>query len=99
MNIEWVVELLLITGCIGHTRSSHEKFSVKKVLLEISQNSQENTCVGVSFLIKLQGSGLQLYKKGDSGTGAFLEFCDISQNTYSYRTPLVAASLTYQGYG
>ena len=28
--------------------------SVKKLLLEISQNSQENTCVRVSFLIKLQ---------------------------------------------
>ena len=26
----------------------------KKVLLEISQNSQENTCARVSFLIKLQ---------------------------------------------
>ena len=26
----------------------------KKVFLEISQNSQENTCVRVSFLIKLQ---------------------------------------------
>ena len=32
--------------------------SVKKVLLEISQKSQENTCVKVSFLIKLQESGL-----------------------------------------
>ena len=28
--------------------------SVKKVLLKILQNSQENTCVKVSFLIKLQ---------------------------------------------
>ena len=28
--------------------------SVKKVFLEISQNSQENTCAMVSFLIKLQ---------------------------------------------
>ena len=28
--------------------------SVKKVFLEISQNSQENTCARVSFLIKLQ---------------------------------------------
>ena len=35
--------------------------SVKKVFLEISQNSQENTCARVSFLIKLQSSGLQLY--------------------------------------
>ena len=35
--------------------------SLKKVFLEISQNSQENTCARVSFLIELQASGLQLY--------------------------------------
>ena len=29
----------------------------EKVSLEISQNLQENTCVRVSFLIELQGSG------------------------------------------
>ena len=33
----------------------------KKVFLEISQNSQENTRARVSFLIDLQDSGLQLY--------------------------------------
>ena len=38
-----------------------QRCSVKKVFLEISQNSQENTCARVSFLIKLQVSGLQLY--------------------------------------
>ena len=32
--------------------------SVKEVLLEISQNSQENSCTKVSFLIKLQASTL-----------------------------------------
>ena len=37
----------------GH-RCSHRRCSVKKVFLEISQNSQENTCARVSFLIKLQ---------------------------------------------
>ena len=37
------------------------KLSVKKVFLKTSQNSQENTFVGVSFLIKLQGSGLNLF--------------------------------------
>ena len=37
------------------------KCSVKKVFLKTSQNSQENTFVGVSFLIKLQASGLNLY--------------------------------------
>ena len=39
--------------------------SMKKRVLIIFQNLQENTCVGVSFLIKLQASG-------DSDTGVFL---------------------------
>ena len=34
--------------------------SVEKVFLEISQNSQENTCVRDCCLIKLQALGLQL---------------------------------------
>ena len=33
--------------------------SVKNVFLEISQNSQENACARVSFLIKLQAIGLR----------------------------------------
>ena len=33
----------------------------EKIFLEISQNSQENTCATVFFLIKLRASGLQLY--------------------------------------
>ena len=32
-----------------------------KLFLEISQNSQESTCARVSFLIKLQTCGQQLY--------------------------------------
>ena len=35
-------------------RSSHQRCSVKKGALEISQNSQKNTCARVAFLIKLQ---------------------------------------------
>ena len=31
-----------------------QRCSVKKVFLEISQNSQENTCARASFLIKLK---------------------------------------------
>ena len=38
-------------------RSSHQKCSMKKGVLEILQNSQENTCARVSFLIKLQALG------------------------------------------
>ena len=37
--------------------------SVKKVFLEISQNSQENTCIRVSYLIKLQaGATLTIFE-------------------------------------
>ena len=32
---------------------------MKEVFLEISQNSQENTCARVSFLVKLQALGLR----------------------------------------
>ena len=43
----------------------YEKCSMKKLFLEISQNSQENTCVRVSFLIKLQALG---------------QYCEVSKN-------------------
>ena len=53
--------------------SSRQMYSVKKVLLEISQNSQKNACARVSFLIKLprpatlikKRLGLQLFLKRD----------------------------------
>ena len=37
--------------------------SVEKVLLEISQNSQEKTCGRASFLIMLQSSACNFNKK------------------------------------
>ena len=46
-------------------------FLCEKMFLEISQNSQENSCAKVSFLIKLLAPGLQLYQKRTSGTGVF----------------------------
>ena len=52
--------------------SSQRRCSVKKVFLKISQNSKENTCARVSFLLKLQTSGLQIYQRRDSGTAVFL---------------------------
>ena len=38
----------------GLAEAVPQRCSVKKVLLEISQNPQGNTCARVSFLIKLQ---------------------------------------------
>ena len=55
----------------------------KKVFLEILENSQENTCPRVSFLIKLQASGLRtLFLQNTSGdcfmwatASNFFHFC------------------------
>ena len=52
---------LLIKKVVDSLEALVLRCSVKKMFLEISQNSQENTCARVFFLIKLQGSRLQLY--------------------------------------
>ena len=58
-----------------------QRYSVKKLFLEISQNSLENTCARANFT-----------KKEALAQVFSCEFYEISKNTYSYRTPLVAAS-------
>ena len=65
-----------------------QRCSVKKVFIEILQNLQDNTCTRVSFLIKLQALRLCL----TLAQVFSYEFCGISNNTFFYRTPLVAAS-------
>ena len=68
-----------------------QKCSVKKVFLEISQSSQENTFARVSFLIKLQACNF--IKKETLAQVFSCELCEISKNTFSCRTRLVAASV------
>ena len=46
-----------------YTEAVVQRCSIKKVFLEILQNSQENTCARVSFLIKLQGPAALLKKR------------------------------------
>ena len=45
---------MVYTSSSLKSRSSHPEMFYKKVFFEISQNSHENTCARVSFLIKLQ---------------------------------------------
>ena len=40
-------------------KSNHRRCSIKKLFLKISQNSQENTCARVSFLVKLESTLLK----------------------------------------
>ena len=53
--------------------------SIERMFLEISKNSQENTCARVSFEILAQVFSC--------------EFCEIFKNTFFYRAPPVAASV------
>ena len=68
-----------------------QRRSVKKVFLEISQNSQENTCARVSFSIKLP-QACNFIKKETLAQVLFCEFREISRNTCSHRALPVAAS-------
>ena len=81
-----------------------QRSSVKNVFSEISQSSQENTSAKVSFLIKLQAEAWNFVKKEtlaqawnfvkkETLAQVFsCEFCEISKNAFSYRTPPVIAS-------
>ena len=66
----------------GSYRSSHQRCSIKKVFLKISQNLQENTCARVSFLIKLQASVCHFIKKETLALLFSCEFFEISKNTF-----------------
>ena len=60
-----------------------QRYSVKKVFLEISQNLQENTCARVSFSIELQAEPATLLKKESLPQVFSCEYCEISKNTFS----------------
>ena len=65
-----------------NTEAVVQRYSLKKVFLEISQNSQENTCVIVSFLIKLQAWACKFIKKETLAQIFSCEFCGVSENTF-----------------
>ena len=76
-------------------RSSHQRCSVRKMFLEISQNSRENTCARVSFLIKLQVEvRCNFIKKENLALVFFYEFCKISKNTFFTEHLLATAFLS-----
>ena len=71
---------------IKHTEAVTIMFYEKSVI-EISQNSQENTCARVSFLIKLQVLACNLIKKETLAQVFSCEFCKMFKNNFFLRTP------------
>ena len=82
-----------------------KRCSFKKVFLEISLNSKENTGARVTFLTKLQVLDPSFFFNKVAGLRPAIllketlaqvfpcEFCEISKNIFSYRTPTAAASV------
>ena len=58
---EYYNEVAILMNISEFAEAVVQRCSAKKVFLEISQNSQENTCARVSFLIKLQASGFPVF--------------------------------------
>ena len=73
------------------TKSVPWRYSIKKLFLEISQNSPDNNCAKTYFLIKLQASACAFIKKETLAQVFSCEFWKISKNIFSYGTPLMAA--------
>ena len=92
------VTLMRVTFLREICRSSHQRSSIIKVFLEISQNSQENTCARVSFLIQLQASACNFIKKETLAQVCSCEFCEISKNTFFTEYLRAAASKYDENY-
>ena len=63
------------------------------MFLEISRNSQENTCARASFLIKLQAEACNFILKETLALVFSCESCQISKNTFCYS--IIYVSLYY----
>ena len=70
----------------GYFSEAATKGVLFKVFLEISQISQENTCLTVSYL------ACNCIKKETLEKVFSCKFCEISKSTFSYRKRPVAAS-------
>ena len=78
-------------------RSSHRRCFVRKVFLEILENSQENTCARVSFLIKLQASACNFIKKETLAQLFCCESCKIYKDTFFTEHLRTTASVQSRG--
>ena len=59
-----------------------QRCSIKKVLLEILQNSQKNTCARAPFLIKLQALPWNFIKKETLAQMFLCEFCEFLRRPF-----------------
>ena len=81
----WFEPTFIIIGFCVTRKAVAWGYTVKKVLLKISQNSQENACARVSIF--LQALACIFIKKETLAHALSCEFWEIFKNTFSYLTP------------
>ena len=91
INVSMTLELISHRESWLPVKAVAQRCFVKTVLLEILQNSQENTCARVFFLIKLRALVCNFIKKESLALVFLYEFCEIFKNNYCYGTSPVAA--------
>ena len=80
-------------------RRNYQRWSIKRMFLKTLQNSQETTCVGTSYLIKLQAA----LKKETPAQVFSCEFCEILKNAsyncfqieYKYNNTKMIGMISY----
>ena len=95
MFIKWFDCFTLRSPNVYVIRSSRQRCSVKLAFLEISQNSRENTCARVSFLIELQALACNFVKKETLAQVFSREIWGISKNTCFTEHVWTTASLLW----
>ena len=89
MTFQHLINYLIRTDREAATRG----VLCQKVFLEISQNSQENTCARVFFNTVAGLRPVTLFKKEALAQVFSCEFCELSKNSFCDKTTLVAASV------
>ena len=86
------IQRSIINGSFNSGRSIQRRCSVRKGVLEnFAKFTRKHLCRSL-FLIKLQ-TACNFIKKETLAKVFSYEFCEISKNTFCYRTPLLAASV------
>ena len=78
-------KVLGLAGKVNRTsvcRGSRPKGSFRKILWEISQNSQKNICASISFLIKWDSVDLHFKEIESLEQVFFCEICEIYWNAF-----------------
>ena len=85
-TVKYNLQISNICHHINFQKNKMNRYSIKHLFLKTLQYSQENTCDGGSFSVKMQDFGPVTLLKRDSNTGVFLWILQNFQEHLSWKT-------------